>query len=148
MNISGGTEIGACLLQPLPVMELTPCTVGGPSMGTDTDVFDEDAKPIRGEVGHLVLKQPIPSLTNGFWKEPERYLETYFSRWEGVWYHGDWAKVDEKGLWYLYGRSDDTIKVSGKRVGPNEIESELIKHPGVIEAAVVGTPHPGEGRRP
>ena len=74
-------------------------------------------------------------------------METYFSRWEGVWYHGDWAKVDEKGLWYLYGRSDDTIKVSGKRVGPNEIESELIKHPGVIEAAVVGTPHPGEGRR-
>ena len=145
MNISGGTEIGACLLQPLPVMELSPCTLGAPAMGTDADVFGEDARPVRGEVGHLVLKQPLPSLTNGFWKEPERYLETYFSRWEGVWYHGDWAKVDEKGLWYLYGRSDDTIKVSGKRVGPSEIESQLIKHPDVIEAAVVGTPHPVKG---
>ena len=103
MNISGGTEIGACLLQPLPVMDLSPCTLGAPAMGTDADVFGEDARPIRGEVGHLVLKQPIPSLTNGFWKEPDRYLETYFSRWEGVWYHGDWAKVDEQGLWYLYG---------------------------------------------
>jgi acetyl-CoA synthetase len=147
MNISGGTEIGACLLQPLPVMDLTVGTVGAPAMGTDTDVFGDDGKPVRNEVGHLVLKQPIPSLTMGFLNEPERYVETYFSRWEGVWYHGDWAKVDEAGLWYLYGRSDDTLKIAGKRVGPSEIESEIIKHPGVIEAAAVGTPHPikGEG---
>jgi acetyl-CoA synthetase len=147
MNISGGTEIGACLLQPLPVMDLAPGTVGAPAMGTDTDVFGDDGKPLRNEVGHLVLKQPIPSLTMGFLKEPDRYLETYFSRWEGIWYHGDWAKVDEGGLWYLFGRSDDTIKVAGKRVGPAEIESEILKHPGVLEAAAVGTPHPikGEG---
>ena len=145
MNISGGTEIGGCLLQPLPVMDLTVGTLGAPAMGVDTDVFGEDGKPIRNEVGHLVLKQPIPSLTAGFLKEPERYLETYFSKWEGVWYHGDWAKCDERGLWYLYGRSDDTIKVAGKRVGPSEIEAELIKHPGVVEAAVVGTPHPVKG---
>ncbi len=145
MNISGGTEIGACLLQPLPVMDLTVGTLGAPALGTDTDVFDDEGKPVRNEVGHLVLKQPIPSLTAGFLKEPDRYLETYFSRWEGVWYHGDWAKVDERGLWYLYGRSDDTIKVAGKRVGPSEIEAELIKHPGVVEAAVVGTPHPVKG---
>lgn len=145
MNISGGTEIGACLLQPLPVMDLTPCTLGAPAMGTDTDVFGDDGMPIRNEVGHLVLKQPIPSLTMGFLNEPDRYMDTYFSRWEGIWYHGDWAKVDENGLWYLYGRSDDTIKVAGKRVGPSEIESEIIKHPGVIEAAVVGTPHPVKG---
>ena len=147
MNISGGTEIGACLLQPLPVMDLAPGTLGAPSMGTDTDVFDDEGKPVRGEVGHLVLKQPIPSLTKGFLKEPGRYIETYFSRWEGVWYHGDWAKVDDDGLWYLYGRSDDTLKIAGKRVGPSEIEAEVIKHPGVIEAAAVGTPHPikGEG---
>ncbi len=147
MNISGGTEIGGCLLQPLPVMELTPCTLGTPPMGTDTDVFDDSGRPVRGEVGHLVLKQPIPSLTRGFLNDPGRYIETYFSRFPGVWYHGDWAKVDERGLWYLYGRSDDTIKVAGKRVGPGEVEAELLKHPGVVEAAVVGTPHPikGEG---
>ena len=145
MNISGGTEIGACILQPLPVMDLTPCTLGGPAMGTDADVFDDEGNPIRNEVGHLVLKQPIPSLTMGFLNDSERYLETYFSRWDNVWYHGDWAKVDEDGFWYLFGRSDDTIKVSGKRIGPNEIESELQKHPGVIETAVIGTPHPVKG---
>ncbi|MEK6711616.1 MAG: AMP-binding protein [Nitrospinota bacterium] len=147
MNISGGTEIGGCLLQPLPVMELAPCTLGMPPMGTDTDVFDDEGRPVRGEVGHLVLKQPIPSLTRGFLNDPERYLETYFSRWPEVWYHGDWAKADARGLWYLYGRSDDTIKVAGKRVGPSEVEAELLKHPGVVEAAAVGTPHPikGEG---
>ena len=147
MNISGGTEIGACLLQPLPVMDLTPCTLGAPTMGTDADVFDDQGNPVRNEVGHLVLKQPIPSLTMGFLNDSERYLETYFSRWDNIWYHGDWAKVDEEGFWYLFGRSDDTIKVSGKRVGPNEIESELQKHPGVIETAVIGTPHSikGEG---
>jgi acetyl-CoA synthetase len=145
MNISGGTEIGACLLQPLPVMELTPCSLGMPCMGTDTDVFDDEGRPVRDQVGHLVLKQPIPSLTRGFLNDPERYLETYFSRWPGVWYHGDWAKVDAAGQWYLLGRSDDTIKVAGKRVGPSEVEAELIKHPGVFEAAVVGTPHPVKG---
>ena len=145
MNISGGTEIGACLLQPVPVMELSPCTLGAPAMGTDADVFGDDARPVRGEVGHLVLKQPIPSLTRGFWKEPERYLETYFSRWEGVWYHGDWAKADEDGQWYLYGRSDDTINVAGKRVGPAEVEAALIRHPAVVEAAVIGAPHPIKG---
>jgi acetyl-CoA synthetase len=147
MNISGGTEIGACLLQPLPVMDLAPCSLGMPAMGTDVDVFGEDGRPVRAEVGHLVLKQPLPSLTRGFLNDPERYLETYFSRWPGVWYHGDWARADAGGQWYLLGRSDDTIKVAGKRVGPSEVEAELIKHPGVVEAAVVGTPHPikGEG---
>ena len=81
MNISGGTEIGACILQPLPVMELTPCTLGAPAMGTDADVFDDQGNPVRNEVGHLVLKQPIPSLTMGFLNDSDRYLETYFSRW-------------------------------------------------------------------
>ena len=147
MNISGGTEIGACLLQPLPVMELAPCSLGMPAMGADVDVFGEDGRPVRGEVGHLVLKQPLPSLTRGFLNDPERYMETYFSRWPGVWYHGDWARADGAGQWYLLGRSDDTIKVAGKRVGPSEVEAELIKHPAVVEAAAVGTPHPikGEG---
>ncbi len=147
MNLSGGTEIGACLLQPVPVIELAPCSLGMPPLGTVCDVYDENRKPVRGAVGHLVLKQPLPSLTKGFLNENERYLETYFSRWPGVWYHGDWAKCDEGGQWYLLGRSDDTILVAGKRVGPPEIEAELIKHPAVIEAAVIGTPHPikGEG---
>ena len=125
--------------------ELTPCTLGGHALGVDADVFDDAGKPLRGEIGHLVCKQPIPSMTKSFLNDDARYLETYFSRWENVWYHGDWARLDADGQWYLFGRSDDTINVAGKRVGPAEVEAELIKHPAVVEAAVIGTPHPVKG---
>jgi acetyl-CoA synthetase len=105
------------------------------------DVVDAERNPVRGEVGELILTQPWPGMTRGFWKDPERYLATYWSRWPGTWYHGDWAMVDETdGLWYILGRSDDTIKVAGKRVGPAEVESALVAHPAVQEAAAVGVP--------
>ncbi len=145
INISGGTEIVGCLLSPLPIMPLKPCSLGGPGLGMDVDVFDDDGKQIRGGIGHLVCKQPAPSMTKGFLKDPQRYLETYFSKWPGVWYHGDWAKVDEDGHWFLYGRSDDTIKVAGKRTGPAEVEGALIEHPAVAEAAAIGVPHEIKG---
>jgi acetyl-CoA synthetase len=145
INISGGTEIVGCLLSPLPIMPLKPCSLGGPGLGMDVDVFDDDGRPIRGGIGHLVCKQPAPSMTKGFLKDPQRYLETYFSKWPGVWYHGDWAKVDGDGHWYLFGRSDDTIKVAGKRTGPAEIEAALIEHPAVAEAAAIGVPHEVKG---
>ena len=147
MNISGGTELCGCILQPYPIVPLTPCSLGGPALGSDADVFNEEGRPVRGEIGHLVLKQPVPSMTKGFLKDDERFIETYFSRWPNVWYHGDWARLDEDGQWYLFGRSDDTINVAGKRVGPAEVESALIGHPAVVEAAVIGAPHPikGEG---
>lgn len=86
-------------------------------------------------------------MTKGFLKDPSRYLETYFSRFPGIWYHGDWAKVDADGFWFIYGRSDDTIKVSGQRIGPGEIESILIQHPRVVEAAAIGVPHPVKGQQ-
>ena len=147
MNISGGTEICGCLLQPYPIMELSKCSLGGPALGVHTNVYNEDGKPVRGEIGHLVCTKPMPSMTKSFLLDDERYLETYFSRFPNTWYHGDWAMVDEFDQWFLFGRSDDTINVAGKRVGPAEVESELIRHPSVIEAAVIGTPHPikGEG---
>jgi len=145
INISGGTEIVGCLLSPVPIMPLKPCTLGKPGLGMDVDVFDDDGKPIRGGIGHLVCKQPAPSMTKGFLKDPQRYLETYFSKWPGVWYHGDWAKVDEDGYWFLHGRSDDTIKVAGKRTGPAEIEAALLEHPAVAEAAAIGVPHEIKG---
>lgn len=145
MNISGGTELFGCLLQPYPVAPLAPCSLGGPALGADADVFNEAGEPARGEIGHLVCKQPTPSMTKGFLKDDERYLETYFSRWPDVWYHGDWAMADEDGQWYLYGRSDDAINVAGKRVGPAEVEAALIRHPDVVEAAVIGAPHPVKG---
>lgn len=140
INISGGTEIVGCFLSPLPITPLKVCSLRGPGLGMDVDVFDENAKPVRGQMGHLVCKQPAPSMTRGFWKDPQRYIETYWSRWENVWFHGDWALVDEDGFWSLHGRSDDVIKVSGRRTGPAEIEAALIEHPAVSEAAAIGVP--------
>ena len=140
INISGGTEIVGCFLSPLPITELKPCTLRGPGLGMDIDVFDDDGKPIRGKMGHLVAKKPAPSMTRGFWNEPERYIETYWSKWPNVWYHGDWAKIDEDGFWSLHGRSDDTIKIAGRRTGPAEIEAALIEHSAVSEAATIGVP--------
>lgn len=141
MNISGGTEIMGCLLAPLPIRELKPCSLQGPGLGMAVDVFTEggySAEP--GEVGYLVCKKPAPSMTKGFLHDRERYIETYFSKFRGVWNHGDWAVRDTDGHWYLKGRADDTIKVAGKRTGPAEIESALCDHVFVSEACAIGVP--------
>ena len=147
INISGGTEIIGCLLAPLPIAPIKGVSLQGPSLGMDVDVWSEEGKSLRGEVGYLVCKKPAPSMTKGFLKDPERYLETYFSQWPNIWNHGDWAYVDEEGFWFLRGRADDTIKVSGRRTGPAEIESAAMNHPAVAEAAAIGIPHDikGEG---
>jgi acetyl-CoA synthetase len=145
INISGGTEVGACFITPYPVEEIKVCSLGGASHGMDIDVFDPDGRPVRGRVGELVCKRPWPGMTRGIWGDPERYLETYWSMYEGVWRHGDWALIDEQGDWFLLGRSDDTINVAGKRLGPAEVESVLVSHPAVSESAVVGVPHETKG---
>ena len=92
-----------------------------------------------------MIRQPLPGMTRGFWKDPARYLETYWSRLPGVWVHGDWALIDPDGYWYIQGRSDDTLKVAGKRVGPAEVESAAVAHPAVVEAAAIGIPHDVKG---
>jgi acetyl-CoA synthetase len=145
INISGGTEVGACFLSPYPVEELKVCSLGAASLGMDVDVFDQAGQPVRGEVGELVCKQPWPGMTRGIWRDPERYVDTYWSTFDGVWRHGDWAKIDEDGQWFLLGRSDDTINVAGKRLGPAEVESVLVSHPSVAESAVVGVPDETKG---
>jgi acetyl-CoA synthetase len=145
INLSGGTEIFGCFLLPLPIMPLKPSTLGGPGLGMDIDVFDDDGRSLREQVGYLVCKKPAPSMTRGFWKEPQRYIETYWSRWKDVWYHGDWASVDQDGFWFLHGRADDVIKVAGKRIGPAEIESILNQHQAVYESACIGLPHEIKG---
>jgi len=139
INISGGTEVGAGFLGPHPVQDLTPMTLGGPMLAMAVDVFDDDGRPVREQVGELVCTKPWPGMTRGLWKAPERYIETYWSRWPDVWVHGDWASIED-GRWYLHGRSDDTIKIAGKRLGPAEVESALVSHPAVLEAAAVGIP--------
>ncbi len=146
INISGGTEIMGCHLSPLPIQPLKPCTLGGPGLGMDVDVFDDAGKPLRGGIGHLVCKKPAPSMTKGFLNDPQRYLDTYFSKFgPEVWYHGDWAEIDADGYWFLHGRSDDTIKIAGKRTGPAEVEAALLEHPAVAEAAAIGVPHEIKG---
>jgi acetyl-CoA synthetase len=145
INISGGTEVGACFLSPHPVEPLKPMSLGGPSLGMAVDVYDDEGKPLREAVGELVCTKPWPGMTRGLYKDPDRYIETYWSRWPDVWVHGDWASIDEDGDWFLHGRSDDTIKVAGKRLGPAEAESALVSHPAVIEAAAVGIPDEVKG---
>ncbi|HEV8533784.1 MAG TPA: acetate--CoA ligase [Methylomirabilota bacterium] len=145
INYSGGTEISGGIVTSFPIAPIKPCSFNGPAPGMAADVFGEDGKPVRGQVGELVITRPWPGMTAGFWKDPDRYLETYWSRWPDVWVHGDWAYIDEDGFWFVTGRSDDTLKIAGKRLGPAEVESVLVSHPAVAESAAVGVPHEVKG---
>jgi len=145
MNYSGGTEISGGIVASFPVTPIKACSFAGPIPGMAADVFDEAGRPVRGEVGELVITRPWPGMTKGFWRDPARYEETYWSRWPEVWVHGDWAYIDEDGFWFLQGRSDDTLKIAGKRLGPAEVESVLVGHPAVAEAATIGVPHEVKG---
>jgi len=146
INLSGGTEVGACFLSPHPISPLEPCSLRGPALGMDVAVFRPDGTVAEaGEVGELVCRTPWPSMTRGLRGDPERYLDAYWRRFPGVWCHGDWASIDEDGQWFLHGRSDDTMNVAGKRLGPAEVESILTLHPNVTESAVVGVPDEVKG---
>jgi acetyl-CoA synthetase len=145
INCSGGTEVGACFLSPTPAIPIKSCSVGGPALGMAMDVVDSEGRSVRGEVGELVCRKPFPGMTRGFWRDPERYLDTYWRKIPGVWVHGDWASVDSDGCWFLHGRSDDTLNIAGKRIGPAELESAAVAHPNVLEAAAVGIPDPIKG---
>ncbi len=147
INCSGGTEVGACFLSPTVVGPIKECSLGGPALGMAMDVVDEGGRSLvgTGRVGELVCRRPFPGMTRGFWRDPDKYVETYWSRLPGVWVHGDWASVDEDGFWFLHGRSDDTLNIAGKRIGPAELESAAVGHPAVREAAAIGVPHPVKG---
>jgi len=145
INYSGGTEVSGGIVGGTVLQPCKPCAFTGPCLGMAAEIFDADGKPVRGKVGELVVTKPWPGMTHGFWRDPQRYLETYWSRWPQVWVHGDWAATDGDGFWYILGRSDDTIKVAGKRLGPAEVEAILTGHPAVSEAAAIGVPHPVKG---
>jgi len=145
VNISGGTEVGACFLSTVITEPIKPVALGFPALGLDMDVVDGEGNPVRGEVGELVCRRPWPGMTRGVWGDDERYLETYWRRFPGVWTHGDWASIDGDGYWYLHGRSDDTLNIAGKRIGPAELESAAIGSGIVAEAAAVGIPHEVKG---
>lgn len=145
VNYSGGTEISGGILGSNLLAPIRPTSFNGPNIGMAADVVRPDGSPLRGAVGELVLRAPWPGMTRGFWRDPDRYLETYWSRIPGTWVHGDWAEVDADGYWHIHGRSDDTLKVAGKRVGPAEVESAAVAHPAVLEAAAIGVPHEIKG---
>jgi acetyl-CoA synthetase len=146
INYSGGTEISGGIVSGTVLHPCSPCSFAGPCLGIAADIYDATGRPVEpGEVGELVITKSWPGMTRGFWRDPQRYLETYWSRWPGVWVHGDWAARDTDGFWYILGRSDDTIKIAGKRVGPAEVESALTAHPAVLEAAAIGVPHEVKG---
>jgi acetyl-CoA synthetase len=142
VNISGGTEICGCFLMPMPINDLKPCTLGGPGLGMDIDVVDANGDSIRDthERGFLVARDSCPSMTKSLWSGDERYLEEYWSSWEDLWDHGDWAQMDDDGFWFLHGRADDALNVAGRKVGPAEVEGALMEHDAVNQAAAVGAP--------
>jgi acetyl-CoA synthetase len=145
VNVSGGTEVGACFLTTVITEPVKAVALGFPALGQDMDVVDQQGASVRGEVGELVCRRPWPGMTRGVWGDSERYLDTYWRRFPGVWTHGDWASVDEDGYWFLHGRSDDTLNIAGKRIGPAELESAAIGSGVVAEAAAVGVPHEVKG---
>lgn len=147
-NYSGGTEVSGGILGNVFVKPIVPTGFNCALPGMDADVFSSNKEPVRGELGELVLKQPWVGMANGFWNEPQRYEQTYWERWSDCWVHGDLVKIDNEGHWFISGRSDDMLNVAGKRLGPVEIESILVEHEEVVEAAVIGVPDDIKGEVP
>lgn len=145
INYSGGTETGGGIVGCVTCEPIRSCSFTGPVPGMAADVIDDHGNPVRGSVGELAMRQPWVGMTRGFWRNDERYIETYWSRFPGIWMHGDWAEVDADGFWYIRGRSDDTLKVAGKRIGPAEVESAAVAHEAVQEAAAIGVPDEVKG---
>jgi acetyl-CoA synthetase len=146
VNWSGGTEISGGIIMGTVIHPTKPCAISAACPGMGADVLDEQGNSVPpGQVGELVLRVPSIGLTRGLYKDPERYIETYWSMYPNVWRHGDWASRDEDGMWYIHGRSDDTLKISGKRTGPAEIEGLVMGTGKVSEAAAIGVPDPIKG---
>jgi acetyl-CoA synthetase len=146
INYSGGTEVSGGLVGGNVLTPLKPAAFAGPPPGIAADVVDDQGRPVRNQVGELIVRTPWIGMTRGFWNDDERYVQAYWSRFPDVWVHGDWAAIDDDGLWYILGRSDDTIKVAGKRLGPAEVESVLVDDPAVLEAAAIGVPDEMKGQ--
>jgi acetyl-CoA synthetase len=145
MNYSGGTEVGG-LLSTNILFPIKPGGFYGPVLGTSADVVDADGRVVPIDtVGELVMRTPTMGMTKGLWRDPDRYIASYWSRFPDIWVHGDWVSKDADGTWFVHGRSDDTIKLAGKRTGPAEIESALMSSLLVEEAAAVGIPDPLKG---
>lgn len=145
INYSGGTEVSGAILSNTTAQPIHPCGFAGPLPGMGADIVDVDGASVVSGLGELALRLPSPGMPLSFWGDPERYLATYWQRWPGIWHHGDWAERDLDGVWFIRGRSDDTLKIAGKRVGPSEIEAAVNAVPGIVESAAVGVDHAIKG---
>ncbi|MEO0139663.1 MAG: AMP-binding protein [candidate division WOR-3 bacterium] len=146
INYSGGTEISGGILGCVVVKPIKPTSFNTPAPGVHAVALDEDGKEVIGEVALLGVKNVNPGMTRGFWRDEERYLNTYWSKWKDIWFHGDLVYVDGDGFWYILGRADDTLKIAGKRVGPSELEALANEHPAVVESAAIGVPDDIKGQ--
>lgn len=145
VNLCGGTECGGTLVSGSTVLPAKPMSFSGPTLGVATDIVDERGNPVRGQAGELVVRAPWPGMTKSLWSSDEQYLAAYWRRYSGMWHQGDLAYVDGDGYWFVLGRSDDTMNIAGKRVGPAEVESTVLKNDEVMEAAAVGVPDEVKG---
>ncbi|AAB86077.1 acetyl-CoA synthetase [Methanothermobacter thermautotrophicus str. Delta H] len=134
------TETGMHIITPLPVTPLKPGSAGKPFPTVIADVVDDEGRSLRGSGGHLVIKTPWPAMFRTLFREPERYVDAYWSTFPGIYLSGDVARIDEDGYFWIQGREDDVLNVAGHRISTAEVESALVSHPDVVEAAVVGKP--------
>lgn len=140
------TETGAFMITPTPVVPLKPGSATRPFFGIEMDILNEDGTPVKNnEEGYLVIKRPWPSMLRTIYNDPQKYIEKYWTKYPGYYLTGDSAKRDDDGYYWIIGRTDDVIKVSGYRLGTAEIESALVSHPSVAEAAAIGIPHEIKG---
>lgn len=145
VNYSGGTEVSGGILTTTVTEPIEPCAFAGPVPGMGAVLSDPDGRPLAAGQGELTLTTASPGMPLGFWGEPGRYERTYWADWPGRWRHGDWVEISPSGVWFIHGRSDDTLKIAGKRLGPAEVENVANAVEGVLESAAVGVPDAVKG---
>jgi acetyl-CoA synthetase len=147
INYTGGTEVSGALLSSVVVRPIPPSSFNTVSPGVDVDIVDPAGHPVTGEIGELVVRRPFVGMTQSFWQDDARYLETYWRTIPHVWVHGDLALRTQDGYFFMMGRSDDTIKLAGKRVGPAEVEEVVMELPNIGEAAAIGVEDAAKGQK-
>ncbi|AXF05578.1 AMP-binding protein [Paraburkholderia hospita] len=147
INYTGGTEVSGALLSSVVVKPISPAGFNTASPSVAADVINLEGASITGEIGELAIHQPFVGMTHSFWQDDDRYLDSYWRTVPGTWVHGDLATRREDGTWFLLGRSDDTIKLAGKRVGPAEIEEVLLEVPEIAEVAAIGVDDAVKGQK-
>jgi acetoacetyl-CoA synthetase len=146
-SISGGTDVVSAFVGSVPTLPVWPGEISGPCLGVALEAYGADGRPVRGEVGELVVTRPMPSMPVCFWNDPdgEKYRAAYFDAYPGVWRHGDWISITDRGGVVMHGRSDSTLNRGGVRMGSADIYQAVERVPEVIEALVIGAELPGGG---